>query len=204
MKPVGEVLKEARMSKDISLANISRSTKIKERFLLALENSDWGEFPSFTTAQGFTRSYASAVGIDTETAVALLRRDFPGVQTPTRSSEISLQKTSGWTPKTTILAAAGITLLLLGWYLTNQYLTFAAAPPLEVKEFTVKEDTNQIIISGKTAPGASLEINGRAVLVEDDGTFNLEISRSGIGSAVEIQARSRTGKETIIRKSLSD
>lgn len=203
MKPVGEVLKEARLSKGISLTSISRSTKIKEKFLLALENSDWGEFPSFTTAQGFTRNYAGAVGIDPETAVALLRRDFPGLQAPTRSSEISLQKTSNWTPKTTVLVAVGVTLLLLGWYLTNQYLTFAAAPPLEVKKFTVKEDTNQIIISGKTAPGISLEINGRAVLVEDDGTFNLEISRSGVGSAVEIRARSRTGKETVVRKPLN-
>src|SRR5688500_9537660 len=99
MKPVCEVLKEARVSKNISLANISRSTKVKEKFLLALENSDWDSFPSFTTAQGFTRSYATAVGVATETAVALLRRDFPGLQAPTRSSEISLHKTSNWTPK---------------------------------------------------------------------------------------------------------
>lgn len=202
MKPVGEHLKEARLSGQISLGSISRSTKIKEKFLLALETSDWDSLPSFTTAQGFTRSYASAVGIDPEVAVSLLRRDFPGLQAPSKSSEISLKKTSIWTPKTTLLAVATITLLLLGWYLTTQYLTFAASPPLEVKEFEVKDETNQILISGKTAPGASLEINGRAVLVEDDGTFNLEISKSSVGNTVEIRARSRTGKETVIRKPL--
>ena len=204
MKPVGQYLKEAREVRQISLSTISRQTKIKERFLLALEDSDWDSLPSFTTAQGFARSYAGAVGTDPEVAVALLRRDFPGLQAPTRSSEISLKKTSIWTPKTTIFAVASVALLLLGWYLTTQYLTFAAAPPLEVKEFTVKDETNQILISGKTTPGVSLEINGRAVLVEDDGTFNLEISKSSVGSTVEIRARSRTGKETIIRKPTSN
>jgi cytoskeletal protein RodZ len=203
MKTVGQSLKEARLAKGISLGNVSRTTRIKEKFLLALEDSNWDSLPGFTTAQGFTRSYASAVGLDPNTAVALLRRDFPGLQAPTRSSEISLHHSNAWTPKTTILVATLATLLLLGWYLTTQYLTYAAAPPLEVKEFMVKDDTNQIIISGKTAPGISLEINGRAVLVEDDGTFNLEISRSGIGSSVEIRARSRTGKETVVRKPLN-
>lgn len=204
MKTAGDYLKDARNLKQISIADISKITKIKEKFLLALENSEWEFLPSFTTAQGFARSYASTVGLEPEVIVALLRRDFPGLQAPSKSSEISLKKESIWTPKTTIVVVAISLIFLLGWYLTTQYVKYAASPPLEIKEFRVKDDNNQIIISGMTAPGAGLEINGRAVLVEDDGTFNLEISKSGVGSLVEIKSRSRTGKETIIRKPLSN
>lgn len=200
MKTAGAILQEYRENCQKSLSEISRQTRIKEKFLFALETSDWSSLPNFAVAQGFAKNYARVVNANPEHVAALLRRDFPqGVALP-RTAEMTLEPPAFWTPKTTILVVAGVTVAILGVYLARQYMLFASPPPLEV--FTSKNQSS-ILVSGKTLSGATVEVAGRTVLVANDGSFTLELSQDEIaGKGISVQATSRTGQKTHIEKAV--
>lgn len=66
---VGEKLRAAREAQKLELSEIASRTRIPQRHLEAIEQSNFGSLPSVTYAMGFARAYARAVGAD-ETALA--------------------------------------------------------------------------------------------------------------------------------------
>lgn len=201
MRTIGEVLKKGRIKSNKSLKQISKTTRIKERFLQALENNKLEDLPNLPVALGFAKSYAKAVNLDPSFVAALMRRDFPEASSTTKSAEMPLEPQSLWTPKTTIVAVSLLTVFVLGAYLTRQYLLFYSSPPLELQKVSAAQD--KVEVQGKTVPAATVEVNGEKVLVGEDGTFTYKTSPPDDG-VLEIEAVSRTGKRTVIRKSLVD
>lgn len=61
---IGSTLREARNSRKIELAEVEASTKIRVRYLLAIENEEWGALPGGIYTRGFIRSYAAYLGLD--------------------------------------------------------------------------------------------------------------------------------------------
>ena len=43
-------------------------------------------------------------------------------------------------------------------------------------------------------------MEGRRVLVEEDGRFEVKLDETYVGSVLEIRARSRTGRETVVKE----
>ncbi|NIJ21706.1 cytoskeletal protein RodZ [Sphingomonas naasensis] len=66
---VGEKLRAAREAQKLDLSEIASRTRIPQRHLEAIEQSNFASLPSVTYAMGFARAYARAVGAD-ETALA--------------------------------------------------------------------------------------------------------------------------------------
>ncbi len=64
MKELGRVLRDKREQLGISLDELQAKTKIRKRYLIALEDGDWELLPGDVYARGFVRSYAEAVGLD--------------------------------------------------------------------------------------------------------------------------------------------
>lgn len=196
----GEVLHEARLKKTRSLEAIAKETRIKEKFLAALEVDDYASLPGLATALGFARNYARTLDLDQDLVCALLRRDFPQANVPAKEKEMSLVPVSFWTPRTTVFVAVTGAVFVLGAYLLRQYLVFAGPPPLEISQIT--DNGSNVEVLGKTTPAATIEVNGQTVLVEEDGTFGFQTDNEG--ATLEITAVSRTGKKTTIRKEISD
>lgn len=200
MKTVGEVLSQARKKKRISISSLSGKTKIKERFLRAIEEERWSELPDFAVTQGFVRNFAKTVGVDEKFAAALLRRDFP--QAPTKKGRFPEIKVGEppvfWTPKTTIFVISLLIVGIIGIYLTRQYLIFAAPPPLEILQPRQNEIINGITleVKGKTNPEAQVLVNGSPVLVDEKGIFQTKLTLSAGEQKVIIEAVSRSGKRT--------
>ena len=63
---LGEVLRTAREAKDVDLARVERDTKIRARYLQALEDGDYAELPGAVYTKGFLRNYGAYLGLDTE------------------------------------------------------------------------------------------------------------------------------------------
>lgn len=202
MRTAGQILKEAREKGEKSLEHIARETRIKEKFLSALENADYSVLPNFSIAQGFARNYAQAVEVNPKIVTALLRRDFPQRKQVLQRHEASFSKRSFWTPRTTFVFTIAATLLVLGFYLARQYALFVGAPPLEVSKLIIGD--NKILVIGKTVPTATIQVNGRGILVDESGAFSTEIDKPDAGGAVEIKAISRGGKETVIEKTVDE
>jgi cytoskeleton protein RodZ len=64
MPDIGETLREARMRARIDVSEIESKTKIRAKYLRALENEEWGLLPGPTFVKSFLRTYAAALGLD--------------------------------------------------------------------------------------------------------------------------------------------
>lgn len=73
MPPVGETLREARMRQGFDIADVEQRTKIRAKYLRALENEEWGLLPGPTFVRTFLRTYAEAVGLDPHVLVDAYR-----------------------------------------------------------------------------------------------------------------------------------
>jgi transcriptional regulator with XRE-family HTH domain len=83
---VGNKLHEARTRRKLSLQQVEEATKIRGRYLLAIEHEDWEQLPGETYARAFIRTYATLVGLDGERLADEQRREQgaarPGEQLP--------------------------------------------------------------------------------------------------------------------------
>ncbi len=61
---VGATLREARAQRGIDLAEVEASTKIRARFLRAIENEEWDLLPGEFSTRAFIRGYATYLGLD--------------------------------------------------------------------------------------------------------------------------------------------
>ena len=64
MPPIGETLRDARMRRGLDVADIEERTKIRAKYLRALEGEEWDQLPGPTFVRTFLRTYAEVVGLD--------------------------------------------------------------------------------------------------------------------------------------------
>jgi cytoskeleton protein RodZ len=64
MPEIGATLREARMRARIDISEIEAETKIRAKYLRALENEEWGLLPGPAYVRSFLRTYAEALDLD--------------------------------------------------------------------------------------------------------------------------------------------
>jgi cytoskeletal protein RodZ len=69
MPGIGETLREARVRRRIDMAEVETATKIRAKYLRALENEEWGLLPGTTFVKTFLRTYAEYLELDARTLV---------------------------------------------------------------------------------------------------------------------------------------
>jgi cytoskeleton protein RodZ len=115
----GERLKRERDMREVSMDELSKSTRISSRFLQALENEDWGKLPGGIFGHGFVRSIARYLGLDEE--ALLSEYDSARAEKlppPAAIPEERIPSPPKWVP----FAALGAVLLLaVGLILTTRY-----------------------------------------------------------------------------------
>jgi cytoskeleton protein RodZ len=77
MGELGERLRQAREAKGMTLEQIEEITKIRRRYLQALEEEDYGQLPGDVFVRGFLRNYALALGLDPEEILAASGHSVP-------------------------------------------------------------------------------------------------------------------------------
>jgi len=73
MPDIGETLRDARMRAHIDVSEIEAKTKIRAKYLRALENEEWSLLPGPTFVKSFLRTYAQALGLDGKALVEQYR-----------------------------------------------------------------------------------------------------------------------------------
>ncbi|HVI37797.1 MAG TPA: RodZ domain-containing protein [Gaiellales bacterium] len=64
MFEIGSALREARERRGLSYSQVEEGTKIRARYIRALEEEDFGVLPGATYSKGFLRAYADYLGLD--------------------------------------------------------------------------------------------------------------------------------------------
>ncbi len=81
LQELGNYLRHTRESRGLGLAEVVETTKIRSRYLQAIEDGDLSIMPGIVYARGFIRSYADFLGLDGVklTAQYLSARDVPDI-----------------------------------------------------------------------------------------------------------------------------
>jgi len=130
MGDLGQLLQEARQQKGVSLEQVEEVTRIRQRFLKALEEENYTALPAEAYVKGFLRNYALYLGLDPQEVMALYEgRGVEGKKAAPpqpgffQPMDISLAAPSWLTPDLVIGALLILVLLAFGSWAAWHYLS---------------------------------------------------------------------------------
>jgi cytoskeletal protein RodZ len=176
MLTVGNLLKKAREHAGKQIEEISQVTRIKPHYLRKIEENDFSEFTSSTFIKGFIRSYASHLGLDAESIVALFRRQIGEEDVPLKP-RLTIMKSGGIVVSPIAIMSGALIVFFLGlfgflimqFYKLQQPPNFGIVQPAE--EVSVV-DKISYEIKGYTEANSQVTVNGTQVQLRDDNTFS--------------------------------
>ncbi len=135
---LGELLLRARIARGYTLEQVEQHTRIRRRFLEALESNDLAVLPPPVFTRGLVRAYAGFLGVDQIEAAELLnkeeaRGESVGVR-PTVSSSAALPAAHAGLPLRGIGAAVALALLGVAVGLTLPRYTTVLSPATAVAQ----------------------------------------------------------------------
>jgi cytoskeletal protein RodZ len=202
MRTIGNVLRNARVEKKVSLDKLERRTKIKRAFLQAIENEDWNNLPDYSVVVGFVKSIASSLSLEENKISAILRRDYPP-KTVSVNPKPDVSKKFVWSPRLTFLLGVIVVIVFIASYLSYQYLRFVSPPSLDVRLPVESQQVTQdtVKVEGVTDTDSTITVNNQPAIVDEDGNFSVDLAVSKDTTKITIIAKSRSGKETaVVRK----
>ncbi len=119
MSELGQLLKKARLEQGISLDQLQETTKIRKRYLEAIEEGDYKSLPGNFYVRAFIKSYAEAVGLDPAELLSMYRNVFPDTNVGTVTESLSPKRTitkrsDKWSKFATGVMLASFFLLIVG------------------------------------------------------------------------------------------
>lgn len=201
MKTVGSILKEARLEKRISLERLENETKIKKEFIARIENGSWNRLPTFPVVLGFVKNIASALEVDIEKALALLRRDYPPKKT-SFMPEKEVERKFVWGPRLTFALGVFVIVIFVLGYLAFQYISFIRPPELVIFEPEDGKAVSALAVKvrGRTNPEATVKVNNQPLLLDGVGGFDVNLEITDKTTELVFVAQSRNGKTTEVRR----
>lgn len=209
MKTVGSILREARETKGLTFDEIERATKIRAKFLEAIEADDYTTLPSQAYAKGFVKNYGEFLGIPAATILAFFRRQTQDVGKASilpKGVARTLNRT--WfqlTPgRFLIILFVGLVVSFLA-YLGLQYGQLQNPPRLTI-EAPVQNTTivaKKVELLGSTDSDATVSVNGISVLVRGDGKFFDQVTLETGVNTITVIATSRFGKTTTVTRTVT-
>lgn len=182
---LGDVLRTAREARFVDLARVERDTRIKARYLAALEDGEYRELPGPVYVKGFLRNYGLYLGLDPQLLLAMYRAEQgSGASDRTRRGmlhprhRIRSRPSLAITPGRVATLLVSILVLAFGAYLVGELLTFAGTPSLTISEPAgdlAGWESVEYLIRGTTEPDATLGVSGLrenpSVVAGADGRF---------------------------------
>lgn len=127
MKTVGEILKETRTKKGIDFGQIEKATKIRKKYLQALEENKYAKIGPATTVKGFIKNYGKYLGLESPSLLAIFRRDYAedkkGQVVLKGMAEPLNKPLLAWTPQRTFVAVIIFVFLFLGLFLGGHFVS---------------------------------------------------------------------------------
>jgi cytoskeletal protein RodZ len=161
-------LAAARERKGVDLTRAERDTKIRARYLGALERGDYRELPGAVYTKGFLRNYAIYLGLDPEDVLHQWRRERGDQATPEPQIVPLRPIAEPARPLTfspSVFVAALLTFVVVGFgiYVGIQLLRYNKPPELAVTnpaeaQISVVDTVTTFLLSGTATPGATIAI----------------------------------------------
>lgn len=117
MFEIGSTLREARVRRNLTLQQVEEDTKIRVKYVQAMENEDFDIMPGPTYVKGFLRTYSEYLGLDPDVIVDEYRTREPRGASRVHEEPFggvsTLGKPRGHRGRNTIVLVAVVCLLVL-------------------------------------------------------------------------------------------
>lgn len=198
---LGQRFKRARKRLGVEISEAEIQTKIRSKYLDALERDDFMDLPADAYTKGFVLRYAKFLGLDGEKSMqdylrlksqANIRSDgLIGPSKKFRDSSLII------TPK--LFTTFAICLLIIGvfTYLFVQISGFATTPDLKI----ISPQNNEVLYSdkieirGTTSVQAEVSINDQKIQPSSDGSFSTDYKLIAGINVIQVKSKNRANKE---------
>lgn len=99
MQEIGDLLKRTRQAKGLTIDDVQEATKIRARYLEAMEEGRFDVLPGEVYVKGFLRNYADFVGLSGDEVVAQYKAKLARLQAEKVEEKASSPKRAGITSK---------------------------------------------------------------------------------------------------------
>lgn len=140
MSDLGQLLKKARTQKGMTLDELQDITKIRKRYLEAIEEGNYKVLPGNFYVRAFIKSYSEAVGLEPEEVMRLFRSVIPEtnpepviIEPKRRRTTRSSDKVGKWTSRLLVIAFPLLIIAIIYYYVSNNVAgddPAAKSPPL--------------------------------------------------------------------------
>lgn len=201
---LGERMKKIRNERRLSLAEISKSTKIQSKYLEYLEEGEYMKLPADVYVKGFIKSYATFMGLDDIGLIKQYQRE-KGIHKNIKKisdddkNNIPIKFSSFIiTPKIIIISAIILVAVAILAYLYKEVNSFISTPRLVVIKPSdgLSVDGNSTHVTGIAEKDALVFINDQPVMVNENGEFGEDVGLKTGLNIITVKARNKFDKET--------
>lgn len=207
---IGDQLKRARVRQKKTVAEAEEATKIRSKFILALESDSWDQIPSEVYGRGYLEAYAAYLKLSVPTLMKKYEKGRAMYRRQCVNDSVSLAPTMVVRPRSFLITPRMMTVSLgvvaalgFGLVVANQVRNFVSAPYLElvppaeaqvlgVSQLAVSNDT--YTVEGHTVSGATVKVNSQPIAVQEDGSFTQPVPVQHGMNAVVVEATNPAGK----------
>ncbi len=186
---LGEVLRGAREAKGVDLPRVERDTKIRVRYLAALENGTYRDLPGAVYTKGFLRNYGLYLGLDPEYLIDLYRLESSATQPdhrrePAWPRPITASRSRSFVLTPGAVAAAILTIAVVAfvYYLGRELITFARTPELRITDppgAVAAYHELEYTVRGVAPPNSRITVKNLTenptVTADDAGNFSIDV-----------------------------
>ena len=200
MFEIGNTLREARVRRNLTLQQVEEDTKIRVKYVLAMENEDFDVMPGATYVKGFLRTYSEYLALDPE--VMLDEYRSRGVKTAEIQEPFGgvsmLGAPRSHRGRNTVVFVAVICLLVLGviWILGRGSDRQPSTTPGALG-ITSPSPSPSASNSAKPQQTTAPVVKGELRISAPDGESWLEVRRDGSAGTVLFSGTVKKGKTRV-------
>jgi len=197
MKTVGQIIRNERIKKNLTLEQLSHLTKIDVKYLSAIEDDNYSQLPSETFIKGFIRNISLRIDKDPQELIAIFRRDFKAPEkkiiNQNQRSRVNFSSTALFQYTPYFLGA-----LVFLVYLGFQFRVILTPPKLNI----ISPATSSVLVSpvnieGDTSPDSLIFVGEDAQIRPDEnGHFSTKINLPLGETDLVIKSTNRFGRSS--------
>ncbi|XOU94110.1 MAG: helix-turn-helix domain-containing protein [Candidatus Kerfeldbacteria bacterium] len=205
-KTLGERLRITREELNVSVDQAAQEVQIQKKYLIALEEGNYSSLPGPVYIESFLKKYAEYLGVSSDFVLSIYnqheKRVYKEGNKQTFSPKPKELPKEFITPLLIRRIMIGVVILLALTYVGFEVSKIFSPPKLIISspaDFLTVND-NILQVTGATDSSAILTINGKEILINEDGNFSETISlKEGINDIV-ISSIKEKSKATSITK----
>jgi len=200
---VGEQLRDAREIKGIDLFRAERDTKIRSKYLAALEDGDFTDLPGDVYTRGFLRNYATYLGLDPDEVEEGWRSEagapVPGKAAIVGPQPLTIRRGVVFQRSHGVIAVVLVIILIVTAYFGFQLTRYLSYPTVSLESpgvgrVTLAAGTTTYVLRGVATPGTTVLIawnnqDPNIVVTDDSGHWTYQAALQAGSNEFDVTAK---------------